>query len=121
MKLIFGFLVLIVYDQLGQWLIGLLAWPIPGSVVGMLLLFISLLMLKKPPVPIEQSSEFLLRHLSLFFVPAGVGIMLLFDLIAEEWLAMLLAMVLSTVISLVFTAWLMQGFLRLSKSGDRHD
>ena len=121
MKLVFGLVVMIIYDQLGRWIIAILGWPVPGSVVGMLLLFISLLLLKKPPEPINQSSEFLLRHLSLLFVPAGVGIMLLFELIADEWLAMLVGMVFSTLISLAVTAWVMQGLLGSFKSGGHHD
>ncbi len=94
-------------------------WPIPGSVVGMLLLFLSLMALNSPPQTIQYTAEFLLRHLSLLFVPAGVGMMLLFDLIAEEWLAMLISMVLSTFVSLIFTAWVMQFLMKLNKSDDR--
>ena len=121
MKLIVGLVVLIAYDQLGRWLIAVLGWPVPGSVLGMLLLLISLVLLNKPPAPIKQSAEFLLRHLSLLFVPAGVGIMLLLELIADEWLAMLVAMVFSTLIALALTAWMMQGLLRMYTSGDDHD
>ncbi|MCX7552396.1 CidA/LrgA family protein [Marinicella sp. S1101] len=111
MKLIIGVMVLITYDQVGKWLMQSLDWPIPGSVVGMMLLFISLVLLPKPPAALVQSSKFLLRHLGLLFVPAGVGIMLLYDLVADEWLAMLVSMVLSTFVSLVFTAYLMQAMI----------
>lgn len=121
MKLMVGLVVLVVYDQLGRWLIAVLGWPVPGSVLGMLLLLISLVVFKKPPTPIKQSSEFLLRHLSLLFVPAGVGILLLFKLIANEWLAMLVAMLFSTLISLAVTAWILQGLLRLYSAGGDHD
>ena len=108
MKLITGLIILIAYHQSGEALMHWTGWPIPGSVVGMLLLFVSLLLFKSPPKSIKQSAEFLLRHLSLLFVPAGVGLMLLFDLIKDQWLAMWVSMVLSTFISLVFTAWVMQ-------------
>ena len=78
----------------------------------MLLLFLSLLLFKSPPKSIQNSAEFLLQHLALLFVPAGVGVMLLFELIANEWLAMLISIVLSTLISLVFTARVMQLLMR---------
>ncbi len=91
-------------------------WPIPGSVIGMILLLVTLLIIKNPPQSVAQSSEFMLRHLALFFVPAGVGIILLLDVIRDEWLAMLVSMVLSTVISLLFTAGLMQSLLKLHQS-----
>ncbi len=113
MKLIIGLLVLIAYHQTGEALMLWMNWPIPGSVVGMLLLFISLLLFNSPPKPIQRSAEFLLRHLALFFVPAGVGLMLLFELIKAQWLAMLVSMVLSTFISLIFTALVMQMMLKV--------
>ena len=112
LKIILGLLILIAYHQTGEALMYWSGWPIPGSVIGMLLLLLSLMLFNKPPKPIKHSAEFLLRHLSLLFVPAGVGMMLLFDLIADQWVAMLLSLVLSTVISLAFTAWLMQILLK---------
>ncbi len=108
MQLIIGFMILVAFDQLGAWLMHSLGWPIPGSVVGLLLLFLTLVVSKNPPQPVVNSAEFILRHLAFFFVPAGVGIMLLFDLIVSEWLAMLVSMVASTLISLLFTAWFMR-------------
>ncbi len=112
MQLITGLVVLVVYDQLGRWLMRSLEWPIPGSVMGLLLLLLTLMVVKQPPKPVVQASEWLLRHLAFFFVPAGVGIMMLYDLIADEWLAMLVSMVVSTLISLMFTAWMMQWLIK---------
>ena len=118
LKLILGLIILIAYHQTGEALMHWTGWSIPGSVVCMLLLFVSLLLFKSPPKSIQQSSEFLLRHLAFLFVPAGVGMMMWLDLIAQEWLAMLVSMVLSTFVSLVFTAWVMQFSMRMNKSDD---
>ena len=96
-------------------------WPIPGSVVGMLLLLISLMTFKTQPKSIQLSAEFLLRHMALLFVPAGVGMMLLLDLIADEWLAMSVSLFLSTFISMIFTAWLMQFLLGVKHLGEVND
>lgn len=120
MRWLIGLGTLIAYDQLGQWLMRTLNWPIPGSVLGLLLLFLTLLLINKPPPAVTQSAEWLLKHLAFFFVPAGVGVLLLFELIADEWLAMLVSMVLSTVISLFFTALLMQYLLK-STTDQSHD
>ncbi len=116
MKVFFGLIILVLYHQLGQLLMTWVQWPIPGAVFGMLMMFITLLVVKQPPQSIQQSSEFLLRHLALLFVPAGVGIMLLFDLIKNEWLAMVVSMVLSTLVSLAFVAWLMQKLIVFKKA-----
>jgi holin-like protein len=112
MKTVLGILVLVLYHQLGIWLMAVLHWPIPGGVAGMVLLFFSLLLFKKPPPVIAAGSGFLLKYLALLFVPAGVGIMLLFDLLANEWLAMLVSMVLSTVISLMVTGLLLNSLVK---------
>ena len=119
MKLIAGVLILIVYHQAGEWLMRLTGWPLPGAVVGMLLFFLTLLVLREPPQVITAGADFLLRHLALLFVPAGVGVVLLLELIRDQWLAMLIALVVSTVLSMLFTGWLMQ--LMLPKEQTPHD
>lgn len=119
MKLIVGVLILFIYHQTGEWLMHLIGWPLPGAVVGMLLFFLTLLALREPPQVVAVGAEFLLRHLALFFVPAGVGMVLLLDLIRDQWLAMLISLVASTVLSLLFTGWLMQ--LLLPKEQTPHD
>lgn len=109
------------YHQTGEALMRSTGWPIPGSVVGMLLLFLSLMAFKTQPKSIQQSAEFLLRHLALLFVPAGVGMIMLLDLITEEWLAMSLSLFISTMTSMIFTAKLMQFLLHLNQSNAAHD
>ncbi|WP_198538127.1 CidA/LrgA family protein [Marinicella sediminis] len=119
MKRIAGVLILIVYHQLGEWLVRLAGWTLPGAVVGMLLFFLTLLALRKPPEMVTVGADFLLRHLALLFVPAGVGVVLLLELIRDQWLAMLVSLVISTVLSMLFTGWLMQ--LLMPKEHTPHD
>jgi holin-like protein len=57
---------------------------------------------------VDQASTALLSHLSLLFVPAGVGMMAHFGRIADEWVPITLALLLSTVITMVATALIMQ-------------
>lgn len=90
--------------------------PLPGPVVGMALLFIGLLIRRRiksgdgePEIPeaLEQTATGLLSHLSLLFVPAGVGVMLYLPLIAEEWLPITVSLVASTLLTIVLTAFVM--------------
>src|SRR5579859_1548707 len=75
-------LALILLCQLiGEVLVRLLHLPVPGPVIGMGLLFAGLVLRGGPPEKLEQTAGGLLSHLSLLFVPAGVGIMLHLDLI----------------------------------------
>ena len=90
-------------QSLGELLARGLALPFPGPVVGMVLL---LLALQWAPVrePVAVCAEFLLNHLSLLFVPVGVGVMTHLALVSQYGGRMLLVIVLSTWIGLAVTA-----------------
>jgi len=121
MNLIYGLTVLLVYQLIGEVSVHALDIPVPGPVVGMALLFLTLLIRGGVTEPVERTAEGLLLHLSLLFVPAGVGMMVHFDRLAAEWLPVLSALVLSTVLTLVSTAWLMRGMQRLFSDPDSRD
>ncbi len=95
---------LLVFQALGEGLAYALSLPIPGPVIGMVLLLIYLMMKDDAATRLAPTSMELLRHLSLLFVPAGVGIMVHARLIAAEWLPIAVALVVSTVISIAVTA-----------------
>ena len=94
---------LLLLQSIGELLSRALSLPFPGPVVGMMLL---LLALNWPMVrePVAACADFLLTHLSLLFVPVGVGVMTHLSLIAEYGGRLLLVIVLSTLIGLVVTA-----------------
>ena len=95
---------LLALQSLGELLARGLGLPFPGPVVGMLLL---LLALQWQPVrqPVAACADFLLSHLSLLFVPVGVGVMTHLGLIGQYGGRMLVVIVLSTWIGLAVTAW----------------
>lgn len=103
-----GITLLLVYQLAGEIIVRLLGVPIPGPVLGMVMLFITMMIRGRASESVEQASTALLSHLSLLFVPAGVGMMAHFGRIAEEWLPITLALLLSTVITMVATALIMQ-------------
>jgi holin-like protein len=108
MNFLTGITLLLAYQLAGEVTVRLLALPIPGPVLGMVMLFATLLMRGQLPESLNNASNALLSHLSLLFVPAGVGMMVHFDRIADEWLPITLALFLSTVITMVATAVIMQ-------------
>lgn len=97
---------LLALQSMGELLARGLNLPFPGPVVGMALL---LLALQWPPVrqPVAACADFLLGHLSLLFVPVGVGVMTHLGLLAQYGGRMLAVIVLSTWIGLGVTAWLL--------------
>ena len=100
--------VLLVYQLVGEVFVQLTGLPVPGPVVGMLLLFATLVARKGAPEGFRGAAQQLLSHLSLLFVPAGVGVMLHFGRLGQEWLALAVALVASTVITIAVTALVMR-------------
>ena len=89
-----------------------LALPMPGPVVGLMLLLLLLLardrfaILARGPLQgggVEHASRGLLAHLSLLFVPAGVGVVQKLDLFAEHGIAFVAVLAISVVVTLLAT------------------
>lgn len=110
---------LLVLQLVGESLVVAAGLPVPGPVVGMALLFALLVVLGRVPAELEATAEGLLRHLSLLFVPAGVGVILHAALIGDEWLPIGAALVAGTLATIAATAWLMVLFERAAGRGER--
>ncbi|MDM8545889.1 CidA/LrgA family protein [Candidatus Venteria ishoeyi] len=121
MNFINGITILLLYQLIGEISVLLLKIPVPGPVVGMLLLFLSLLLRHKLAESLATSSNALLTHLPLLFVPAGVGVMVHFQRLQNEWLPITLALIFSTVITLIITAGIMRMSQRLLLKNDKND
>lgn len=92
--------------------------PVPGPVIGMVILFCILLARGAVPQRLGDTAGFLLNHLSLMFVPAGVGVMLHFSLLGGDWLPIGAALIGSTVLTIAVTALMMAW---LGRSGAKRE
>ncbi|MDY7579238.1 CidA/LrgA family protein [Herbaspirillum sp. RTI4] len=115
------FAILLIFQCLGEGLSFALHLPIPGAVVGMLLLFIALLIVPGLLERIEATGSELLRHLSLLFVPAGVGIVVSAATVRGHWLAVIVATVVSTILSLAVTAIVVRLCMKSKKSTQKKE
>ncbi|MGB2817673.1 MAG: CidA/LrgA family protein [Burkholderiaceae bacterium] len=95
---------LLVFQTVGEVITYALALPIPGPVLGMALLLAYLLLNEPAVAGLRPTCVELLKHLSLLFVPAGVGVMLHVTRIANEWLPIVVALLGSTALAIVVTA-----------------
>lgn len=100
MRFINGITLLLIYQLTGEVLVLLFGLPVPGPVLGMILLFATLLLKGGSNDTLDTTSSTLLSHLSLLFIPAGVGMIVHLNLIADEWLPIVLTLILSTLITL---------------------
>ena len=102
MKGLRGLAWLLVFQSIGEVLSRGFALPLPGPVLGLMLLLVAL---RFAPVrePVAECASFLLSHLSLLFIPVGVGVMTHLALLSQYGGRMLFVIVLSTWIGLAVT------------------
>lgn len=105
--------------ELVVWATGI---PVPSSIIGMILLAVSLKIKLVRLEWIDRISDFLVKNLGFFFVPAGVGVMKCFGLISEQWMPIVVASVLSTFVIIAVTGWAHQLTRHaLASSHKKHD
>ncbi|MCI3206383.1 MULTISPECIES: CidA/LrgA family protein [Pandoraea] len=113
--------ILIGAQLLGEVLRQLLHLPLPGPVIGMFLLAGALL-IRQDANGLRESqltrvADTLITNMGLLFVPAGVGIVTEGSLLRQYWLPILIGLILSTLLGLLATAWVMHvGSQRLKRS-----
>jgi putative effector of murein hydrolase LrgA (UPF0299 family) len=108
-----------------------LTLPMPGPVIGLMLLLVLLLARDRFPVlargplqgdGVENASRGLLANLSLLFVPAGVGVVQKLDLVAEHGIAFLAVLAISVMATLVVTVVTFVAASRLiARGGSGHE
>ncbi|MEN7528530.1 CidA/LrgA family protein [Cupriavidus sp. 2SB] len=106
------FAILLVFQTVGEVISYALRLPVPGPVIGMLLLFGWLVFDNRLLPVIQGSANELLKHLSLLFVPAGVGIMVHANRISSEWMPIIIALVVSTWVAIAVTALVTRALMR---------
>ena len=104
--------VLLLMQLLGTLLAQFLQIPLPGQVVGMLLLFAYLLWRGSAPAPLVRTTQPMLENLSLLFVPAGVGVIAHWRAAAGQAWQIALVLVLAAVVTLFVTAWTLHLLLK---------
>ena len=113
-----AFATLLISQLAGEALVRAGTLPLPGPVVGMALLFA--LMLVRAPLPkeLEATSDGLLKHLSLLFVPAGVGVVQQLDRLVHDGVRLFAVVLVTTLISLAVTALVFAGVAKLLGADD---
>ena len=105
---------LLLFQCAGEALVWAAALPVPGPVAGMVLLLTALLARGRAPEAMTVAGDGLAKHLSLLFVPAGVGVMQYAARLEAEWLPIVVALGVSTVLAIAATAVTFQWLVRRS-------
>lgn len=108
-----GFFALLLVCQLsGEIIVVAVDIPVPGPVVGMVILFFGLVVRGRIPGGLGDTADALLSHLSLLFVPAGVGVMLHAELVGNELVPITVSLITSTVLTISVSALVMRALSR---------
>jgi holin-like protein len=109
-----GFSLLFLYLLLGQWLSSII--PLPVAIIGLIICASVCFILKKVPVSLELASNLLLKNMALFFIPYVVTITLYWPQFKEYWLVCFIALLLSTLVTLVITSLLCDKLVEHNKN-----
>ncbi len=106
--MITGLFYILLFMFIGEAVKYMLNLPIPGNVIGMVLIFVALKYKIVKYEAVKATAHGLTRHLALFFIPPGVGLMLYFDLLKQYWLSITCASIASTLLVMAVTGLLFQ-------------
>jgi len=94
----------------GEFLKYFFRLTVPGNVIGMILIFVFLKTGVMSIETVKPASDKLIKYMVLFFIPYGVGLMNFADMIKDNWISIVVAVVASTIITMYVTAVLEQKF-----------
>ena len=108
MKLLRQFLIILIICVIGEVLNKVVHIPLPGSIIGMILLFICLSTGLIKLEMIDEISKFLLDHLAFFFIPSGVGLLAYVGILKKNLVSITVICVVTTILVMVVTGLTVQ-------------
>lgn len=111
--MLIGLIALLACQLVGEVVVRLTDAPVPGPVVGMVLLFVLLHWRRTPDSsPVVRAGDYLLGHLQLFFVPAGVGVVVYLGLLRDHALPVVVGLLGSWLLAIVTVGWVVTLLMR---------
>lgn len=104
-----GLAIILSCQLIGEVIVHLFGWHLPGSVIGMILFFIWLTVRHTPDDSSEaRAGELLVRYMPILFVPAAVGWVAYGPQVIAQWLPGLVGALVSWTLTLVLVGWCAQ-------------
>ena len=94
---------LIALQLIGEIIVHLSGLPIPGAIIGLILLYTILMWRGGISDEMSRTSGFLLQNLGVLFVPAGVGVVAYFPMLASQWWIIALVLLVSVCATIATT------------------
>ena len=114
MPILFAVTLLFLMQAAGEVIARLTGLPLPGPLIGMLLMLVGLIFYGRVPEGLLGTCQHLLKHLMLLFVPFVAGVMLYFKPLEREWIPFLLACIGGAALTIIVTALTLRCMIRLT-------
>lgn len=121
MKIFREALIILCIYLLGEVISKGLSLPVPGNIIGMIILLLLLCTNVIKVNKIDTISSFFLDHLAFFFIPAGVGLLTSFDIIKSSLIQILLICIICTSIVITITGLVVQALVKFRKKANLKD
>jgi len=121
MKLYVQFMIILVFSFLGEAISTIFHLPIPGSIIGLILLFLALEFKLIRLRHIHTVGNFLLANMTILFLPAAVGIMERFDAIKDYLLPIIIVIILGAIFLNILVIGFVVQFVKQKFEGDYVD
>lgn len=120
MKRLKQFFWIFMFSFIGEFLSLVSPVAIPGSVIGMVLLFLALHYKWIKMVQVEEVGSWLTDNMAIFFVPAGVALMTNFNILGDIWWQLLVTVIITTSLMIAFVGLIVQWLKRRKDRKDKH-
>lgn len=120
MKIYFQLLIIFGFSFVGDTLSNSLHLPVPGSILGMIFLFLALQFKMLKFTDVDEVGSFLINNMTILFLPAGVGIMAKWSLISNFWWQIAVIVLLALIVNVFVLGHLVQ-FIKVKYEGDYLD
>lgn len=117
MKIYLQLLIIFGFSFIGNVISNIFRLPVPGSILGMILLFLALQFKILEFRHVDEAGSFLINNMTILFLPAGVGIMAKWNLISHFWAQILLIVVGALVINMLILGKLVE-WIKVKFEGD---
>lgn len=108
MKMIKGVFIILLFYFLGEAISFFIKGFIPGNIIGMILLFLSLYFKILDSDKVKDVANTFTRNMAIFFIPAGAGLLGSYGLISQFWMSILIVCSISTVLVIAVVALIQQ-------------
>ncbi|TRW76421.1 CidA/LrgA family protein [Lactococcus lactis] len=117
MKIYLQLLIIFGFSFIGNVISNVFRLPVPGSILGMILLFLALQFKILEFRHVDEAGSFLINNMTILFLPAGVGIMAKWNLISHFWTQILLIVVGALIINMLILGKLVE-WIKVKFEGD---